>query len=115
MANEEFDRPIYKLIAVVILSVLAGITGIAGLGNLAPGAVQSVARPDPWTGTDARNSHKELKAEMKQHIHDEINRVNARLGRLESQLNIHERSAEKWKFQIQSNKDRMDYHFKNHP
>lgn len=51
------DRIIYALIAVIL-----GGSGAAGVRAIDP------PRPDPWTGTEARAAHKEIRDDLHQHI-----------------------------------------------
>lgn len=48
----------------IVVTVAGGVSAGAALGI--PALKPEIARPDPWTGTDARNQRKEIDAEMAQ-------------------------------------------------
>lgn len=97
MAEDIQDRN--KFYAVMLAAVLAGAGGNLGFGVL------NDPRPDPFTGTNARV----MKEEILQRSKEGDQELARRLGRLESAQQIHERSSEKWKFQIQSNTDAIKH------
>lgn len=97
MADNTQDRN--KFYAVLLAAVLAGAGGNLGFGVL------NDPRPDPFTGSNARD----MKAEILQRCKEDDQDIARRLGRLESAQQIHERSSEKWKFQIQSNADAIKH------
>lgn len=94
--NEEINKPLLKLVGLLTAVIMAGVGGSLGVGIISP----SVVRPDPFTGLMG----KELEE-----------RLNRKIDRIEERLRQHEKEAEVWKLKIQSNKDKVDYHFRKHP
>lgn len=94
MAEEnEIDKPTTKLLVLVIAVILGGAGGSLGF------RVVDNPRPDPFTGTDG------VKMET---------RLEAKIEKLETLMREHEKEAEVWKLKIQDNKNRLDYHLRNH-
>ena len=58
-----------RLIIALLAVVLGGGGGAVGTLNIIPDKMlEDRARPDPWTGTDARNAHKEMVADYERQI-----------------------------------------------
>lgn len=72
------DTPMSNLPVALLAAVLAGGTGSAGWSML------SDPRPDPWTGTDAREAHRM----MEQSWHEDLETMNKRLERIEIRMDL---------------------------
>lgn len=105
MATNEEEKPVNKLLALLAAVVLGSAGSSIGL------RVIDDPRPDPFTGNAAR----ELKEDILNQIKDGNNELQRRMGRLESRMQVLERTSEDWKLQSQSNKDKIDYHMQKHP
>ena len=53
-------------VVLLIMSVLLGVSGNQVLTQLNPDTV----RPDPWTGTEAKDAHKEILAKLDHEVED---------------------------------------------
>jgi hypothetical protein len=94
MNDAEDEKPFIKLLVLVGTIVVASIGSNIGYDTINP------PRSDPFTGSDGER----MKAELERKIE-----------RLEERVRQHDREAEQWKLKIQSNKDRIDFHFRKHP
>ena len=92
--DNDIDKPTTKLLVLVIAIILGGAGGSLGF------RVVDNPRPDPFTGTDGINME---------------HRLEAKIEKLESQMREHEKESQQWKLKIETNKNRMDYHLRNHP
>lgn len=92
--NEEQEKPVSKLMVLIVTGVLAGTGGNIGLRIIDP------PRPDPFTGTEARQLE---------------DRLNLRCQRIEQQLRDHNKEAEKWKLMIQHNQQAIEYYLNKLP
>lgn len=101
MADSEEEKPFNKLLALALVGILGG----------AGGSISGGVFNDPFTDADAR----ELKKDILDQIKDGNNELQRRMGRLESRMQVLERTSEDWKLQSQSNKDKIDYHMQKHP
>jgi len=105
MANNEEEKPVNKLLALVAAVILGGAGGSLG------SRVAHDPRPDPFTGTDARV----MQADILRQSKDSDTELQRRLGRLESRIQIMERTNEQWKLKVQSSEDKIEYHMRSHP
>ena len=54
---------------IALVAVILGGGGAVGTLNIIPNKLlENKARPDPWTGSDARNAHKEMVADYERQI-----------------------------------------------
>lgn len=67
-----------SVLTVVLAALLAGSGSSLGIQAL------SDPRPDPWTGTDARESHRL----MEESWHEDLEAVNKRLERIEIRMDL---------------------------
>ena len=78
--------------SVLVVSVLASLTG-SGSGvyvymkNIGPDQLQTMARPDPATGTEMRILEKRVTYHLENHP-DMVNFFDRRITRMETQLEI---------------------------